>query len=83
MESRLTTQSSSITKLRITWIRSTIGLPYPQRRIIQALGLRKLNHSVERVDRPSIRGMIHKVQHLVKIEQVQEDGAGEGAGRQA
>ena len=54
-------------------------MPYPQRRIIQALGLRKLNHSVERVDRPSIRGMVLKVQHLVKVEQVQEDSAGEGA----
>ncbi|MFH1140321.1 MAG: 50S ribosomal protein L30 [Chloroflexota bacterium] len=72
-----------MTKLRITWIRSTIGLPYPQGRVIQALGLRRLHHTVERVDTSSIRGMIHKVQHLVKVEQVQEDGAGEGALRQA
>ncbi|MDO8750235.1 MAG: 50S ribosomal protein L30 [Dehalococcoidia bacterium] len=72
-----------MTKLRITWTRSTIGLPYPQRRVIQALGLRRLHHTVERMDTPSIRGMILKVQHLVKVEQVQEDGASEGAQRQA
>ncbi len=64
-----------MTKLHITWTRSTIGLPYPQRRVIQALGLRRLHHTEERVDTPSIRGMILKVQHLVKVEQVQEDGA--------
>lgn len=62
-------------KLRITWTRSTIGLPYPQRKVIQALGLRRLHHTVERWDTPSIRGMVHKVQHLVKVEQVQEENA--------
>ena len=59
-------------KLRITWTRSTIGLPYPQRKVIRALGLHRLHHTVERGDTPSIRGMVHKVRHLVAVEEVQE-----------
>lgn len=61
-------------KLYITWVRSTIGLPEPQRRVIQALGLRRLHQTVERADSPTIRGMVHKVQHLVRVERVQEEG---------
>lgn len=75
MEFTPMTQDSSVAKLRITWTRSTIGLPYPQRRVIQALGLHRLHQTVEHGDTPSIRGMIHKVRHLVKVEQAQEDGA--------
>ena len=39
-----------------------------QRRVIDALGLRRLSHSVERQDTPTIRGMIEKVKHLVEVE---------------
>lgn len=59
-------------KLRITWTRSAIGLPRSQRRVVQALGLRKLHQTVERADTPSIRGMVHKVRHLVAVEEVPE-----------
>ncbi len=59
------------TKLRITWIKSTIGYHQPQHKVIQALGLHRLHESVERFDTPSIRGMVHKVQHLLKVEEVQ------------
>ena len=58
-------------KLKITYLRSVIGRPDKQRRIIQALGLRKLNQTVEHQDNPAIRGMIQKVKHLVRMEEVQ------------
>ena len=58
-------------KLRITWTKSAIGYAADQKRTIRALGLRKLNQSVEQNDHPSIRGMIHKVRHLVTVEEVQ------------
>ncbi len=57
-------------KLRITWKKSTIGRIQNQRRTIQALGLRRLNQTVEHEDTPSIRGMVHNVRHLVSVEEV-------------
>ncbi|MBW3631697.1 MAG: 50S ribosomal protein L30 [Chloroflexi bacterium] len=57
--------------LRITLVRSTIGRPADQGRTIKSLGLRKLNSTVERPDNPSIRGMVNKISHLVKVEEVQ------------
>lgn len=62
-------------KLRITLIRSIIGFAHPQRRVVRALGLRKLHQTVERADTPSVRGMVHKVRHLVTVEEVQESEA--------
>lgn len=53
-------------KLRITWKRSAIGCPDRQKRNIRALGLTKLNHTVEHEDTPQIRGMINQVHHLVE-----------------
>ncbi len=64
--------------LRITWTKSYIGKPQSQRRIIQSLGLRRLNHSVVHADTPTIRGMVNKVSHLVSMEEV--EGARQGAG---
>jgi len=57
-------------ELKITWKKSTIGCPEPQRRIIQSLGLRRLHHTVVHSDSPSIRGMVNKVSHLVSVEEV-------------
>jgi large subunit ribosomal protein L30 len=57
-----------MSKLRITYVRSTIGRPQKHRRIVQALGLRKLNQTVEHQDNPAIRGMVRKVSHLVRME---------------
>jgi large subunit ribosomal protein L30 len=57
-------------RLKITLIRSTIGRPPDQGRTVRSLGLRKLNHSVVRPDQPAIRGMVNKIQHLVKVEEV-------------
>ncbi len=56
--------------LRITLIRSTIGAKPKQRGTVRALGLRRINHTVEHADRPEIRGMVARVPHLVKVEVV-------------
>jgi large subunit ribosomal protein L30 len=56
-------------KLRIKWVRSAIGYPKDQKETIRSLGLRKLQHTVEHDDQPSIRGMIKKVRHLVLVEE--------------
>jgi large subunit ribosomal protein L30 len=57
-------------KLRITWVKSTIGYSAQQRKTIQALGLRRLQHVVEKPDNPGVRGMVFKVKHLVRVEEV-------------
>jgi large subunit ribosomal protein L30 len=57
-------------QLKITLVRSTIGRPSDQGRAVQSLGLRRLHHSVLRPDHPSIRGAVHKVRHLVTVEEV-------------
>ena len=57
-------------QLKITWMKSYIGRPQSQRRIIQSLGLRRLHHSVMHSDTPTIRGMVNKVRHLVTVEQL-------------
>ena len=58
-------------KVRITYKKSSIGYQKDQGRTIRALGLRKLNSTVEHEDTPVIRGMIRKVKHLVSVEEVQ------------
>ncbi|HAW60247.1 MAG TPA: 50S ribosomal protein L30 [Actinobacteria bacterium] len=57
-------------KLRITQVRSIIGRPRSQRLTIRALGLRRMGQSVEHEDRPEIRGMVRKVSHLVRVEEI-------------
>ena len=63
-------------KLKIKWVRSTIGYTQDQRRTVRALGLRRLNHTVEREDSPTIRGMLHKVRHLVQVAASDEQEGG-------
>lgn len=53
--------------VKIKQVKSRIGAPKDQRRTLDALGLKKLNHVVEHEDSPSLQGMIRKVHHLVKI----------------
>jgi large subunit ribosomal protein L30 len=55
--------------LRITLVRSPIGYNIKQKRTVRALGLRKINQTVEQPDAPEIRGMITKIQHLVTVEE--------------
>lgn len=56
-------------KLKIKQVRSIIDSPKKQKLTIQALGLRKMNQEVVLEDTPQIRGMIQKVDHLVKVEE--------------
>lgn len=60
----------TMAKLRITWKKSAIGYAKDQKATIRALGLKRLHHSVEHDDSPSIRGMAHKVRHLVTVEEL-------------
>ncbi|MCH8160917.1 MAG: 50S ribosomal protein L30 [Chloroflexi bacterium] len=59
-------------KLRITWVKSTIGRRFDQKRTVRALGLRRLGHTVELGDSPSLRGMLKKVHHLVSVEEAED-----------
>ena len=59
-------------KLNVTLVKSTIGAIPKHRKTIEALGLRKLGSVVEHEDNAAIRGMLHHVQHLVKVEEIQE-----------
>jgi large subunit ribosomal protein L30 len=59
-----------MSQLRVTQVRSAIGSKPKQRGTLRALGLRRINHTVELPDRPEIRGMIARVPHLVAVEEV-------------
>lgn len=56
-------------KLRVTYSTSSIGVEYDQKDTVRRLGLRKLGHTVELPDTPAVRGMLHKVRHLVTVEE--------------
>ncbi|MDG1261392.1 MAG: 50S ribosomal protein L30 [Flavobacteriales bacterium] len=58
-----------MSKVIITQVRSAIGRPQRQKDTIQALGLKKLNVSIEKDATPQIMGMINKVSHLLKVEE--------------
>jgi large subunit ribosomal protein L30 len=60
----------AMAKIRITQVKSKNGHPERQKRTLAALGIRKLNHSVEHEATPQILGMLEKVKHLVKIENI-------------
>ncbi len=57
--------------LRITLVRSPIGYSRDQKATVRALGLRRLHQTVEKADTPTIRGMVAKVQHMLKVEEVE------------
>lgn len=57
-------------KLRVTLVKSKIGAIPKQKATVEALGLRKLNKSVELPDNEAVRGMIWHVRHLVKVEEI-------------
>jgi ribosomal protein L30 len=57
-------------KVKITLTRSLIGRPETQRATVRSLGLRKLNSSVEHEMNDALKGQIHKVEHLVKVENI-------------
>jgi large subunit ribosomal protein L30 len=60
--------------LKITLVRSLIGYGQNQRTTVKTLGLRKINSTATHKDTPQIRGMIHVVSHLVRVEEVEQEG---------
>jgi large subunit ribosomal protein L30 len=66
----MSSRKSGSNRLRITWVKSSIGYSQRQKGTIRALGLRRLGDAVEQADTPVIRGMIDKVSHLVHVETV-------------
>ncbi|MBO9309191.1 MAG: 50S ribosomal protein L30 [Chloroflexi bacterium] len=64
-------KSKSAKKLRITLIKSPIGAQERHKLTVKALGLKRLHMTVEHPDNPSVRGMVARVAHLLKVEEVQ------------
>jgi len=64
-----TAQNAGARRLKITLVRSTIGFNRTQAETVTGLGLRRLRHTVELADTPETRGMIHKVRHLVTVQE--------------
>lgn len=58
-----------MSKIKITLVKSTINRPKDQKGTVEALGIRKMQHSVEKEATPQILGMVKKVAHLVKVEE--------------
>ena len=61
-----------MTRLKVTQVRSVIDRPEDQKDTVRRLGLRRIRHTVIKEDRPDIRGMIDKVRHLVRVEEVDQ-----------
>ncbi|MBR9922172.1 MAG: 50S ribosomal protein L30 [Bacteroidetes bacterium] len=57
-------------KIKVTQVRSIISRPKRQKETMKALGLRKMNHSVELEATPQVLGMVAKIGHLVKVEEL-------------
>lgn len=63
-----TKKTESGRTLKVTLVKSSIGRPDDQERTLRSMGLRKLHQTVELQDNPSMRGMVAKVHHLVRVE---------------
>jgi large subunit ribosomal protein L30 len=72
MPSKSNPNSQPQGKVRITYSTSSIGVKSDQKETVLRLGLRRLGQTVEQPDSPAVRGMIHKVRHLVTVEEVDE-----------
>ena len=68
MAKKAATKSADAKRLKVTLVKSTIGFGKKQAAVVESMGLRRLNHTVELADTPSMRGMIHKVRHLVEVQ---------------
>jgi len=60
-------RNTSAARVTVTLVRSPIGYDRRQGLVVKGLGLRRIGHSIDVVDNPSVRGMIRKVRHLVKV----------------
>jgi large subunit ribosomal protein L30 len=67
MAKKAAKKSAGTKRVKVTLVKSTIGFDKKQAAVVQGMGLRRINHTVELADSPSIRGMIHKVRHLVTV----------------
>jgi len=61
-----------VTRLSITLKKSTIGYRQDQADTVRSLGLKRLHQTVERPDTPVVRGMVHKIRHLLQVEEIPE-----------
>jgi large subunit ribosomal protein L30 len=55
--------------MKVTQVKSKNGANHAQRETLRSLGLRRINHSVDVKDNPQTRGMLHRVRHLIKVEE--------------
>jgi len=62
----------TVTRLKVTQVRSVIHRPKDQKDTVRRLGLHRMNDTVVKEDRPEIRGMIAKVRHLIRVEEMAE-----------
>ena len=62
-------RQASDKRIKVTLVKSTIGFNRTQAETVTGLGLRRLNHTVELADTPETRGMVHKVRHLVTVQE--------------
>ena len=60
-------KSAEAKRIKVKLVKSTIGFGKKQAAVVQGLGLKFLNDTVEVIDTPSMRGMIHKVRHMVEV----------------
>lgn len=59
-----------MSKIRVTQVKSKIGRPERQKKTLLALGLKKMNQSIEHEATPQVMGMVNAVKHLVKVEEI-------------
>ena len=62
-------KDTSSKSLRVTLVKSPIGYTKDQKATVRALGLRRMNQTVEHKDSPAVRGMLNKISHLIKVEE--------------
>jgi large subunit ribosomal protein L30 len=68
MAKKAAKKSADAKRVKVTLVKSTIGFDKKQAAVVESMGLRRINHTVELADTPSTRGMIHKVRHLLTVE---------------
>lgn len=62
-----------MSRLRITWKKSSIGYNKSQHKVVKALGLHSLNSVVEHDNSPQIKGMVKKIEHLLEVEEFDQE----------
>jgi large subunit ribosomal protein L30 len=72
VEAAVAASTSAKPTLKVTWVRSTIGHKAAARGTIRALGLRRLNQTVEVADTPEMRGMLRRVAFLIEVSEADE-----------